>query len=355
MWQKEFNKQTWKYAEEISWAQWNRFGLLGTGVSNTYSTDLECALLLAAYTTRRQGRLWDGIYSWLQEYRELVNRERLANLLKQFRDPWLFRCMGALFEKLEHAYWKGIVLLCNQNFSPKANSFEPFLQGVSTTKWVQDDPVFKKWNLLKAEAIPRKKLQPLSQIMARNALFRYRFLMTLTARPDILYLLSISHHLKTRKETDVVTNDRCTQILRYDPSSIHRIQKDFEKAKLLEPVFYKTKQRSIKTTPWKVLEKSVLFASQPLENGMMDWYRFTHLILQLFHLPHHPGFESNDIIAKSHLYEHLMNWIDALQDYELPLPAFSKAEKLEKFKAPHLALELIQILKAFLKWITNEA
>lgn len=353
MWRKAFKQQIWKYVEEVSWAQWNRFGLLGTGAGNTYSSDLECSLLLAAYTGRQQERLWDGIFTWLQEYRELVNRERLANLLKQFQDPWLFQSMGALFEKLDPTYWKRIVLLCRQHFTPGANLAEPLLEGISVTKWVQEDPVFKKWAILKAKSTPRKKLQPSSQIMAKNALFRYRLLMTSTARADVLYLLSISHHLKSKKETDLVTNDHCVQILGYDSSSIHRIQKDFEKAKFLQPFSHTAKQRSIKTTPWKIQEEGFLLPSETLENGIVNWYRVTQLFIKLFHLSQQPGFDSSDLVAKSHLHEHLMHWLQFLENYECPLPDFPRKDKLEKIKASNLGFWVVKILRAFSKWIAG--
>ncbi|MBI4224488.1 MAG: hypothetical protein HY609_06095, partial [Deltaproteobacteria bacterium] len=95
---KKYGHKWLQVIQNVSWAQWNRLGLMGTGGSNQYSIDIEASLLLAAPVMAWDGRLWEGIYSWLERYETIVNGERLANLIRRGDEGTLAPVLGGLIK-----------------------------------------------------------------------------------------------------------------------------------------------------------------------------------------------------------------------------------------------------------------
>ena len=313
--QKRFNPILSELIRNIVWAQWNRMGLNGTGGINRYSVDIESALIASGYGSRLDGRLYEGVWAWLQRYGSLVNAERLAILISQRNDEWIARFLGALLENVDSSQWKRVIQRCKKLCS---QSWEetPLLINAVRGRWRDKDIVMSKWGILYDRLTPSQKMQDHGAILCHNLLMRYRYLYGTVIRADVIYLLSASHHSRLKREIDCLTSVRLADRLCCHLSTIHRIQKDFEKGGFIESVGEVKKKRSLMST-WLVKDLSFLQRHQDYDFGMIDWIKINALLSALFKLNVELEVNQNEAILKTRIQEFQTDYFPVLMDHEV--------------------------------------
>ena len=311
---------------DICWGHWNRLGLYATGPVNPYSTDIECAILLCGAVGEKNERLMEGVFIWLYKYGELVNRERLSHLLKKADDQKIFECLNSFFERLNHSRWKSLLTLCKK----KSGNLKENLR-----------------RALPSKEMLSKKLVDERQVLKRNALLRYRYLMGTSARADVLYLFSISEALKNKKEMDFLTTAKLSKMLGFDISSLFRIQQDFEAAGVMGGHSQET---------WKLSQTLTLFESVPLEKGIVDWLSILRLLIEALSLAAKMEGRVHETILKADIYDFQTRLFKLLYAYDFLKPRLHQipSPPLEKYSALELALMLAGALEKVVLSMTGE-
>lgn len=261
---------TWRtLVSDICWAQWNRLGLLGTGASNAYSTDIESALLLAAHLFQSDNRLLSGIQDWLRRYEGIVNSERLSTLLRRSKSDFLARVIGGLME---------------------------------TT----------------AKNPPRSKLKDHDQILQDNVNMRYRYLFGPSIRADVMYLLTVSHACERKHDVDFLTAVRIAKChLGCNYSTIKRIQWSLEEGNVLTP------QRELRNqgiVTWKVSDPSVLLNTKKRDKGLIRWIEVNDLLFATLQLATTLETMTDDTLTRFTINKFHETWFPTLDDHTIPVP-----------------------------------
>ncbi|MBI4125039.1 MAG: hypothetical protein HY466_03795 [Deltaproteobacteria bacterium] len=319
---KKYGHKWLQVIQNVSWAQWNRLGLMGTGGSNQYSIDIEASLLLAAPVMAWDGRLWEGIYSWLERYETIVNGERLANLIRRGDEGTLAPVLGGLIKAGPFKTLTSVLKTCRK---------------LSAKNW--GPPVQKP---------ARSKLDDHQNILKNNAGIRYRYLYGTSLRADILYLLSVSHRCKKKRDMDYLTTVRLADVhLGCDRSTVYRLQKDLEEGDILVP------QRELKNqyiVTWTVKDDSVFFKQKTPETGLIRWTRMNDLFFDLFQLMEDLKKISDETVAKYRIANFLGEYVADLADHGIQVPKpYSRAlgPPLKEDSLKDLAKTTTQALQSF--------
>lgn len=323
---KKFTDKWLEIAHDIIWAQWNRLGLMGTGGSNRYSTDIEASLLLATLTMRGDTRLLEGIYSWLKRYENIVNGERLTTLIRHRNDEETTKFLGGLFESGQFRTLRTVVKACKK-LCPSGRKAQ--------------------------QLTPRSKLQDPQQILKNNGGMRYRYLYGTSLRADIIYLLSVSHHCKNKRDVDYLTTVRLADVhLGCNYSTVYRIQKDLEEGGILVPQ-HQLKNQYIVT--WQVKESSIFLKQTRPEAGLIRWLTINDLFFSLFYLIEELKKISDETVARYKINQFHSEIFPALIDHgvKVPWPYGSDLAPLKEHRLEDLAKKTTQSLRAFYDLITN--
>lgn len=298
MLQKKYKISIVNLVRDLIWAQWNRLGLNGTGGMNRYSVDIEASLIAGGYGSRLDGRLYEGIWSWLKLYSNIVNKERLATLILNRSNEWIARFFGALLENIDATIWKGVIKQCKNMCSSSWKETPLSINTISDT-WHEKDPTMLKWGIRGHSLVPKQKMQEHDIILRNNTLMRYRYLYGTVTRADIMYLLSVSRNCQNKREIDFLTSVRLAKHLCCHLSTIHRIQKDLEAGGVLQPANLRRKNPSINT--WVVKEPQFIKSSKDYDIGIIDWMKINLFIDALLKLGDELDITDNETILKSHI------------------------------------------------------
>lgn len=317
--QKKYSKALIDIVRDIIWAQWNRLGLNGTGGINRYSVDIESSLIAAAYGSRLDGRLYEGVWSWVKLYGSIINAERLSTIICESNDEWVVRFFGALLSNIDPVKWKGVINRCKKLCS-RSWKETPLLIDSPERNWRDEDPILKNWSILYNCVAPKEKMQDSDIILRNNVLMRYRFLYGTVIRADVLYLLSISYGAHVKREIDILTSVRLAERLSCHLSTIHRIQNDLESGGFIEPASMGKKKRALITT-WVVKDVNFLQSHEGFDLGMIDWIRINALFCAALDLAARLEASKNEVISKAILQEFQINFFPLLRDYGASMPA----------------------------------
>lgn len=331
---------------DLLWAQWNRMGLNGTGGINRYSVDIEASLVGAGYGARLDGRLYEGVWGWLQRYGSVVNAERLATLIHEQNDEWVTRFLGALLENTNSVQWKGVIKRC-QNLCSQSWKDTPLLMNVPKEKWRDQDPTMAKWGILCSRLSPSQKMKDHAMILNTNILMKYRYLCGTVIRSDVLYLLGVSHHCQAKREIDFLTSVRLADRLRCNPATIHRIQKNFEAGGFIQPI-EEVKKRGLMTT-WLVQDIPLLQRDQDYDLGIVDWVKINSMLRALLKLISELKTDQNEAISKTRLQKFQSDFFPLLLDHHIPVPTpYGNAfTSLEEYSVNYLTDMIVQALMKF--------
>ncbi len=297
--QKKYRTSIVNLVRDLVWAQWNRMGLNGTGGTNRYSVDIEASLIAAGYGSKLDGRLYEGVCSWIKLYGNIINKERLATLIYKRGDEWIARFLGALLESTDETQWKGVIKKCRSMCSPSWKKASLLINADIDT-WHDKDPIMQKWGISRARLIPKQKMQEHNIILQNNVWMQYRYLYGATTRADIMYLLAVSHNCRNKREIDFLTSVRLADRLCCHLSTIYRIQEDLEKGGFIE--------RTMGT--WTIVAKNSLLikSSEDYDIGIIDWVKINTFIDALLQLANELEEEKNEVILKSRVQVFQINY-----------------------------------------------
>ena len=348
--QNRYSKTLADIVRDIIWAQWNRLGLNGTGGINRYSVDIESSLIAAGYGSRLDGRLYEGVWSWIQRYDSIINAERFSTLICESHDEWIARFFGALLSNINPAQWKGVINRCRKMCSRSWKN-TPLMIDFCDRNWRSEDPLLKEWGIFYDHIKPRDKMQNSDIILRNNALMRYRYLYGTVMRADVLYLLSISHGTQAKREIDFLTSARLADRLCCHLSTIHRIQKDLEEGGFIEQARGHEIKRLMVT--WQIKDIGFLRKEEDYDVGMIDWNKINgHLRAVLNHANLFQTSPS-EAILKAKIQEFQNDFFPILLDHEVRISREygSALGPLEKYSVDELFNTLHKTLQSFYRYI----
>src|SRR3989338_1414131 len=345
--QKKYHKELLKIVLYLAWAQWNRLGLLGASGTNLFSTDIEASILLFADVVRYDGRLYDGVWYWFKRYGDVVNQERLKTLIQKEKDEWVARFLGAFLEKQSPSQWKTVIKQCQRMCTPTWKEI-PLSTTMSQKGWGDKDTLFLKWGILFHDVLPREKLQDHDWIFRTNAQLRYRYLCGVLLRADVLYLLSVSHKIKHKKEKDYHTSVRLAYLLDCNLSTVHRIKNDFEKGGFLSPSRDSVHNPHIMT--WSFQNHVFLPSDKYFEHGIVYWSDINRLLLAALNLNTELMEIQDEAICKSHIVTFQDKFFPILDNHhEIPVfsPYGTALKPLEDYSVEQLIALVVERLQLF--------
>lgn len=181
---------------QILWKQWSSVGIYSNIESeNKFLIDPESLICTTCFFGRFDPRLFDEVMSWLSENGNMLNIDRLKNVLRCF-DDLETNILGAVAEYLvkkeQKRKWDRVVDYCKKKKKEKVQNlfltknFEPIpIVGES-------DPVFLRWGFKRDEVKLRKRLQKIDLEKPCNLLFKMRSFFGVNARADINTFLMFS-------------------------------------------------------------------------------------------------------------------------------------------------------------------
>jgi hypothetical protein len=348
---KKYNQEWLGLVREICWAQWNRLGLLGTGPSNLYSTDIESALLLSAHILRHDGRLLHGVRSWLLRYEDVINVERLSTLIRHYKNETLARVIGGLIDSPSLKSMTSCVRTCRKLCSKEWAPI-PLLLNTPQSSWKTLDKTWQSWGFFSETIESSSKIKDHDQVLRDNTNIQYRYLYGTSARADILYLLSISETCRNKSDIDFLTAIRLSEChLGCNYSTIKRIQWALEEGNFLVPQ-RKLRNRGIVT--WVATDKSIFLKTKTPDKGLIRWLPINDLLFSILNLRGLIVSSSEDIFrfAVNEFHE---KWFPILEDHtvSVPVPYGKNLFPLKERTAADLCMMTTVALKAFLNHITN--
>ncbi|MBI2341603.1 MAG: hypothetical protein HYU98_02570 [Deltaproteobacteria bacterium] len=323
-------------------------GLNGTGGANRYSVDIEASLIAAGYGSRLDGRLYEGVWSWIKLYGNIINKERLVTLVHKRGDEWIVRFLGALLENTDEMLWKGVIKKFRSMCSPSWKE-TPMSISADADTWHDKDPIMQKWGISCARLIPKQKMLEHNIILQNNIWMQYRYLYGATTRADVMYLLNVSHNCRNKREIDFLTSVRLADRLCCHPSTIYRIQEDLEKGGFIE--------RTMGT--WTIVVKNALLieSSEDYDVGTIDWVKINLFIDALLKLADELEVIDNEAILKSRIQAFQTNYFPILflnHYIEAPGAYGSGLGPLEKYSIDQLFEMVENATRLFYRIVCRE-
>ncbi|UCC40388.1 MAG: hypothetical protein JSV96_02760 [Candidatus Aminicenantes bacterium] len=181
---------------QILWKQWSSVGIYSNLESESkFLIDPESLLCVTCLFGRFDQRLFDEVISWLSENGNLLNIDRLKNVLKCF-DDLEANILGAVAEYLvvneKKRKWDRVVNFCKKK--KKENVQILFLtKNLKSIPTVgRFDPVFLRWGFRRDEVKLRKRLQKIDLEKPCNLLLKMRSFFGVNVRADINAFLMFS-------------------------------------------------------------------------------------------------------------------------------------------------------------------
>lgn len=348
---KKYSQEWLAVVREICWAQWNRLGLLGTGPSNRYSTDIESALLLSAHTLRHDGRLLEGIRGWLLRYEDIINVERLSTLIRHYKNETLARVIGGLIDIPSLKSMTSCIHTCRKLCS---NEWEPaaLLLNTPQPSWKTIDKTWQAWGFFTETIASSSKIKDHDQVLRDNTNIQYRYLYGASIRADVIYLLSVSQASTRKNDVDFLTAIRLSEgHLGCNYSTIKRIQWTLEEGQFLVPQ-RELRNRGIVT--WLANNNTIFLKSKTPDKGLIRWIKINELLFAVLQLRESIVTLSEDI-ALFTVNAFQEEWFPTLEDHNIPvqLPYGKNLFPLKETTADNLCIMTTLALKSLLHHITD--
>lgn len=214
---------------QILWKQWSSVGIYSNLESeNKFLIDPESLLCATCFFGRFDHRLFDEVISWLSENGNLLNIDRLKNVLRCF-DDLETNILGAVAEYLVKKElkrkWDRVVNLCWKIQKEK-------VQDLFLTKNLKPapivgkfDPVFLRWGFRRDEVELRKRLQKIDLERPSNLLLKMRTFFGVNVRADINAFLMLS-------EGD--NSLQISQKIFFNQRNVYKVLNDLHRSGLVE-------------------------------------------------------------------------------------------------------------------------
>lgn len=329
---------------DIAWAQWNRLGLYGTGKESHATTDVEAAIALVCLVGWLDGRLFNGVLSWVHEYQEIVSGERLKLFIKDIDDPFFPRCVGAVIESSaaskDAARWRHFLHTVKESLPERKNEKGTiFWYARARASWIKRDAIFKKWGLAKEESVRSTKLKRHEEILRANGQIGYRYLFGNNARADIVYLLAAA------ASKGLVTAD-LSAVTGYNHSSVFRVLKDLARSGLVESFGSEGSKRA----RWYIRETNTVLVRALHDAQLINWKSAIPACYEVLKSIHRVETIKNELVAKHACYTLSENAVKRLRT-----SGFTRLPHLPVVPLESVALtDLLEISLACVRSIEEE-
>jgi len=176
---------------QFLWRQWSALGVSGYAESSDpWCIDPEALLLFSTVIARKDPRLFDEIFDWLNQNASWLSLQRITRIQKDFAlgDPQVLAAIAEhLCQQSEHRKWGS---LCNKGFTQKSNPTqalaEPEPLFPELPKFGKTDPIFEAWGLLRGPVEHRGLSTPPRCNQPTTFLFKLRSLFGRQARAEVM-------------------------------------------------------------------------------------------------------------------------------------------------------------------------
>ena len=189
--QKEFKNFLIESSIKIIWDQWVDIGLYGNKIGeNRFIIDPEALLAFSLFISRYDARLFDGIVDWLNTFGEIINLQRLNNIIRKenFENSDL---LGPISEIILNSHnkkkWEKYI-----KTKTKTDNYEDLFFNVKS--YGKNQKIFKKYSYLRGEFKLRNITTQIPIAKEQCLFFKIRFLLGLNIRSDIILYLLIDNY-----------------------------------------------------------------------------------------------------------------------------------------------------------------
>ncbi len=189
--QKEFKNFLIDSSIKIIWDQWVDIGLYGNKIGeNSFIIDPEALLAFSLFMSRYDARLFDGMIDWLNDFGEIINLQRLNNIIRKenFKNDDL---LGPISETILNSHnkkkWGKFI-----KTKIKIDDYENLFFNVNS--YGKHQKIFKKYGYLRGN-FELRNMTTLIQTENEQCIFlKMRFLFGLNIRSDIISYLLIDNY-----------------------------------------------------------------------------------------------------------------------------------------------------------------
>jgi len=320
---KEFKEHLLESMLNILWKQWSTVGLYSNlEQENKFLIDPESLLCVSCFFGRFDPRLFDEVISWLSENGNLLNIDRLKNVLRFFINSET-NVLGAVAEYLvkkeQKRKWDRVVHFCTKKKK------EEKIQNLFVAKDLvpvpvvgKFDPVFLRWGFRRNEVNLRKRIQKIDFEKPCNLLLKLRSFFGVNARADIYAFLLFS-------EGD--NSLQISQKVHFNQRNVYQVLNDLHKSGLVE-------KKSIGKRSLYTIDHS-------------SWINFFRIEVQLSYV-----IWSKVFSALSYLYEKMIYQPERFEDSYLASSEFREIS--EKF-IPEIETSGLRVQSSHLEKLTGES
>jgi hypothetical protein len=320
---KEFKEHLLESMLNILWKQWSTVGLYSNlEQENKFLIDPESLLCVSCFFGRFDPRLFDEVISWLSENGNLLNIDRLKNVLRFFINSET-NVLGAVAEYLvkkeQKRKWDRVVHFCTKKKK------EEKIQNLFVAKDLvpvpvvgKFDPVFLRWGFRRNEVNLRKRIQKIDFEKPCNLLLKLRSFFGVNARADIYAFLLFS-------EGD--NSLQISQKVHFNQRNVYQVLNDLHKSGLVE-------KKSIGKRSLYTIDHS-------------SWINFFRIEVQLSYI-----IWSKVFSALSYLYEKMIYQPERFEDSYLASSEFREIS--EKF-IPEIETSGLRVQSSHLEKLTGES
>jgi len=320
---KEFKEHLLESMLNILWKQWSTVGLYSNlEQENKFLIDPESLLCVSCFFGRFDPRLFDEVISWLSENGNLLNIDRLKNVLRFFINSET-NALGAVAEYLvkkeQKRKWDRVVHFCTKKKK------EEKIQNLFVAKDLvpvpvvgKFDPVFLRWGFRRNEVNLRKRIQKIDFEKPCNLLLKLRSFFGVNARADIYAFLLFS-------EGD--NSLQISQKVHFNQRNVYQVLNDLHKSGLVE-------KKSIGKRSLYTIDHS-------------SWINFFRIEVQLSYI-----IWSKVFSALSYLYEKMIYQPERFEDSYLASSEFREIS--EKF-IPEIETSGLRVQSSHLEKLTGES
>lgn len=226
---KKFKRNLLDSMLQMLWKQWSSVGIYSNLESeNKFLIDPESLLCATCFFGRFDPRLFDEVMSWLSENGNMLNIDRLKNVLRCF-DDLETNILGAVAEYLvkkeQKRKWDRVVDYCKKKKKEKVQNLFLTKNFESIPIVGESDPVFLRWGFRRDEVKLRKRLQKIDLEKPCNLLYKMRSFFGVNARADINTFLMFS-------EGD--NSLQISQKIFFNQRNVYKVLNDLHRSGLVE-------------------------------------------------------------------------------------------------------------------------
>lgn len=276
---------------DILWKQWTSLGIYSNSEQeDNFLIDPESLLCATCSFGRFDQRLFDEAIGWLCENGELLNIDRLKNLLRSFNGLET-NVLGAVSEYLaqkeQKRKWVRVARFCKKE--RKVEELQDFFM---TKKLLpvpivrKLDSIFLSWGLRRNKVTLRKRIQKVDFNKPSNFLLKMRSFFGVKARADILTYLLFS-------EAD--NSLQISQKINFNQRNVYQVLNDLYRSGLVEKKnIGKRSLYAIDHNTWDV------FLTLDRRLSYIVWARVFSVLSYLYkHLMYHPEKFEDAYLASS--------------------------------------------------------